>query len=135
MRDYVENRIGRPLLPAAALPKQAVPLLVSDVEIKVQRIEGGKLTNITETVTLTLCRGCAFFHEKALAQAVPDASVRDGVQSYVHAKDLTAFKAQVAASAGKLSVKLDGHAITLEQGKHFFLSGAEALRQGGLAAA
>ena len=131
-REYISGRIGRPLLPSAALPRLAVPLMVKKEEVRVQRLVDGAIKSVTEYLTLTLCRGCPFFDAAKLAKAVPDESVRDGVQTAVHSKDMSALKAQLATSGGKLELKLDGQSVALTLGQHFFLSGADAASAGAL---
>ena len=63
---------------------------------------------------------------------VPDAVVRENARTFVHYKDMSALRAQLAGSGGVLSFTLDGTAITLKQGTHFFLGSAEAAKAGAL---
>ena len=92
----------------------------------------------TEKLTLTLLRGCVFFHEAALAKRVPDAARRAAVQRCVHSKDLPALRRDLAASGGKLALAFgDVHAgtrteVALQLGEHFFLSSVEAAQAGAL---
>ena len=130
--EYVAGRLGRPLLPASALPALAVPLIVKTEEVRVQRIgSDGKIASRTELLTLTLVRGCPFVHAAKLAKLVPDESLAAGVVTFLHSKDFGALKGE-AASAGSVSLALDGKKVTLKVGEHLFLSGAEAAKAGAL---
>ena len=64
-------------------------LLEEEKEHKIMSLgPDGEVRHSTERLTLSLLRGCAFFHEAKLAKRVPDATRRAAVQSYVHSKDL-----------------------------------------------
>jgi len=130
--EYVKGKIGRPLLPAVSLPKLAVPLIVKKEEVRVQRLVDGAIKSVTEQLTLTLCRGCPFLDGEELAKALPDESVRNGVQMALHSKDMGTLKAELAASGGKLGLTLDGEKVALTLGQHFFLSGADAVCAGAI---
>ena len=131
-RKYVEGRIGRPMMPESAMPPQGVPLACEKKEVRVQRLVDGSIASVNETLSLTLCRACPYFNEKELAKVVPDAVVRENARTFVHYKDMSALRAQLAGSGGVLSFTLDGTAITLKQGTHFFLGSAEAAKAGAL---
>ena len=98
----------------------------------------GEVRHTTERLTLSLLRGCAFFHEAKLAKRVPDATRRAAVQSYVHSKDLSALRKELTASGGALVVTFGdvrGEAreeVKLQLGEHFFLSSVEAAQAGAL---
>ena len=130
--SYVEGRIGRPLVHMSSMPRHAVPLLEKSESVKVQVLENGnkgdKILPKSETLTLTLCRGCAFFHPKALAQLLPDAAMQEGAQLYVQSKDYAALQEEVAKGGGALRFQLDGQAICLKLGEHFFFGAAEAAK-------
>jgi len=132
--DYIASRIGKPLLDTKSqLPKLAVPLGEPKTEdVKSMRVVDGKIETVTEKVTLTLCRGCVFVAPKEIAKIAPDPVVADGIESFLHSKDLTTLKASLAAAGGKIGFKLDGHDLKLEAGKHFFLSSADAIKAGAL---
>ena len=106
------------------------------LQIKVQVLANGKkgdeIVAKTETLTLTLCRGCAFFNMKALAKALPDPSLQEGAQLYVQSKDYTALKAEAASEGGAIKLQLDGKAVALKLGEHFYLGSAEAAKAGAL---
>eukprot|EP00320_Phaeocystis_rex_P005526 CAMPEP_0119074842 /NCGR_PEP_ID=MMETSP1178-20130426/73984_1 /TAXON_ID=33656 /ORGANISM="unid sp, Strain CCMP2000" /LENGTH=79 /DNA_ID=CAMNT_0007057017 /DNA_START=21 /DNA_END=257 /DNA_ORIENTATION=- len=73
----------------------------------------GEVQHKTERLTLSLLRGCVFFHGANLTKRVPDAARRAAVQNYVHSKDLPALRKELAASAGALTVPFaDVHAGT-----------------------
>ena len=131
-RDYVATRIGKPLIPVAKLPPLHVPLGSKSEEVKIQSLVDGAITSVTETLEITLCRGCAFFHAAKLSKLLPDATLADGAAALVSCKDLSSLKAELAASGGTLRFKLDGKDVTLRQGEHFFLNSVEAAKAGAL---
>lgn len=137
--EYVSGRIGRAMLPAARRPPGAVTLLEEEKEHKIMSLgPDGEVRHSTERLTLSLLRGCAFFHEDKLATQVPDAARRAAVQSYVHSKDLSALRKELTASGGALVVTFGdvrGEAreeVQLQLGEHFFLSSVEAAQAGAL---
>ena len=137
--EYVTGRIGRAMLPAARRPPGAVTLLEEEKEHKIMSLgPDGEVRHTTERLTLSLLRGCAFFHEAMLAKRVPDATRRAAVQSYVHSKDLAALRKELTASGGALVVTFGdvrGEAreeVKLQLGEHFFLSSVEAAQAGAL---
>ena len=129
-RAYVEGRIGRPLLPASARPPNAVALLTTKTDVKVQRLVDGQIASSTEALTLTLVRGGAFFHPKKMAQVCPDATVRDGAMAFVQYHDLAGLRARLAKEGGVLKFALDKVQLALKHGEHFFLGSAEAAKAG-----
>ena len=131
--DYIAGRIGKPLVPRAKLPSLAVPLLLKQTDAGVQSIDDkGAIVVTVEPIELSLCRGCAFFHQAKMAKLCPEPTVAAGVEGYVQGKDYAALKASLAASGGKLSIQMDGHKVALKQGEHFFLSSSEAHKAGAL---
>ena len=130
--EYVTGRIGRPLLPLSQLPSLAVPLGIKTEDVRVQRLVDGAIAVANETLTLSLCRGCAFFDEAKLAKLLPDATVRDGAKAYVHYKDFGALKAELAAAKGALAFTLDGVKVQLQLGQHLFLGSSDAAKAGAL---
>jgi len=131
--DYIAGRIGKPLVPRAKLPSLAVPLLLKQTDAGVQSIDDKGAIGVTvEAIELSLCRGCAFFHQAKMAKLCPEPTVAAGVEGYVQGKDYAALKAALAASGGKLSIQMDGQKVALKQGEHFVLSSSEAHKAGAL---
>lgn len=131
---YIQGRIGRPVVPVAQLPKHAVSLLTKQEEVRVQKLgEDGKVDgDAKEVVTISLCRGCAFFSEQKMAAAVPDAVVRDGAQFFVQSLDMEALKKRMAAGGGKIAFEVDKQKLSLAHGEHIFFGSAEALKAGAI---
>jgi hypothetical protein len=129
--SYIAGRIGRPIVPMSALPALAVPLSCESHQVKVQHVTAeGSVDSATEKTTISICRSCAFFDEAKLAASVPDATLRDGAQFFVHAKDVEVLKAQLGGSGNVLRFNLDGKDVSLKRGEHFFLGSVEAAKAG-----
>jgi len=138
-REYVAGRIGRAMVPAAARPPCAVALLEKAEDVPLKSLgEGGQLVEASETITLSLLRGCAFFDEAKLAKACGAAVSPSAVQSYVQAKDYAALCKELDASGGKLSVAFADvhsgarHQVSLQEGVHLFRDSAAAAQKGAL---
>jgi len=130
---YIAGRIGKPLLSVSKLPALAVPLLpVREAKVAVHSIGQSGVESADESISLTLCRGCVFFDEAKLAALCPDPSVAEGVVGYVHGKDYSGLKAELVASSGAISMKMNHVQVSLQQGEHFFLSSVDALKGGAL---
>jgi len=130
--EYIAGRIGKPLLPVGKLPSLAVPLLpVSKAKVAVHAIGESGVESTDESIHLSLCRGCAFFNDAKLS-ALCDPSTAEGVVSYVHGKDFSRLKSDLAASKGTLSLRMNGVALSLKQGEHIFLSSADAISGGAI---
>uniref|UniRef100_A0A7S2FMG0 isoleucine--tRNA ligase n=1 Tax=Haptolina brevifila TaxID=156173 RepID=A0A7S2FMG0_9EUKA len=129
---YVAGRIGKPLLPISKLPGLAVPLLPKrEAKVGVQTIgEGGAIEASEETISFSLCRACVFFNDTKLTALCSDPKVADGVVSYVHGKDYSRLKGELAASSGTLSIRMDGQQVTIKQGEHFYLNSVDAIQGG-----
>jgi len=126
--DYIAKRINLTPLAAAQLPARAVPLATNETEVRVQTLDAeGKIDMRAELATLTLVRGCVWFHEGKLKKLVPDASTRDDVQNYVHCFDHAGLRTTYAAG-GTLSLMLGEQKVQLVAGEHFFVSSGDALR-------
>jgi len=129
-REYVANRIGRPMLPMAARPELAVAIASEKKEVRVQCLVEGAISATNENLTLTLCRACPHFDKKKLAKAITDPVVRQGAITLFHYKDVSSLRAQLSANAGVLQFTLDGVVVKLVHGEHFFLGSAEAAKAG-----
>ena len=118
-------------------------LLEKEEEVPLKSLgEGGQLVETTETVVLTLLRGCAFFDATALATACVGAGTGVGpsaVQAHVQAKDYAALCKELDASKGELSVSFVAdvhsgarHVVVLQEGVHLFRDSAAAALKGAL---
>lgn len=127
-REYVEGRLGRPVLLSKLRPPLAVAIASEQKEVRVQRLVDGQIVSSTEALTLTLCRSCAYFDAAKLARLLPDAAVREGAVTLVQYKDVPSLRAQMESTGGVLKFHLDATTVELRYGEHFFLGSAEAAK-------
>ncbi|EOD13546.1 hypothetical protein EMIHUDRAFT_427789 [Emiliania huxleyi CCMP1516] len=127
---YIAGRIGRTPIPGAARPRRAVSLLRDEEEVRVKVLVDGKVQQKTEPLVLELLAGCPILGSKA-AEALPDPSLLDDVENYVHCLDYARLRGTLERE-GVLKVGLNGHAFELKRGEHLFLSYSEAAAVGGV---
>mmetsp|Transcript_2177 Transcript_2177/g.6813 ORF Transcript_2177/g.6813 Transcript_2177/m.6813 type:complete len:242 (-) Transcript_2177:175-900(-) len=114
----------------AARPRRAVSLLRDEEEVRVKVLVDGKVQQKTEPLVLELLAGCPILGSKA-AEALPDPSLLDDVENYVHCLDYARLRGALERE-GVLKVGLNGHAFELKRGEHIFLSYSEAAAVGGV---
>eukprot|EP00967_Tisochrysis_lutea_P077790 scaffold105693_cov32-Tisochrysis_lutea.AAC.3 len=124
---YITSRLGRTLIPSADRPSRAVCLLRTEADTRVVTHQAGKLVQATEPLVLELLAGCPFVDHAALAKAVPDEDLRDGVISYLHCLSLDRLRDDVKAGNKTLKVLLNDASVDLSVGAHVFLTYADLL--------